>query len=104
VLTRGATRGMPEDTSAAKVLGTLLGILRFHLIVTVDLIVTERGITHATDALFHKQCRAPFAHQARTIRGGRRQAHVGALTGNTGSRGHIVSSAVDGASAKAGGT
>jgi hypothetical protein len=31
---------MPEDTSAAKVLGTLLGILRFHLIVTVDLIVT----------------------------------------------------------------
>jgi len=86
----------------AAVLGTLLGVLRVPLLVTGELLVTERGLTDATDAGLHKLDGAPLTHQARTIRGGRRQAHVGALTGDTGSRGHLVSSAVDGASAQAG--
>ena len=84
-----------SDRSAAGALGTLLGILGFHLLVTIALLVTERRLTHATDASLHELEGAPLTDEARTIRGDRRQADMRALTGDTGSRGPIISSAVD---------
>jgi hypothetical protein len=80
----------------------LLGVLGFHLLVTVELLVTEWSLTHATDAGFQKLEGAPLTDETRTIRGGRRQADMRALTGDTGSRGHIISTAVDSTSAQAG--
>jgi hypothetical protein len=63
---------------------------------------TEQSLTHATVAGLHKLESAPLTDETRTIRGGRRQADMRALTGDTGSRGHLISTAVDSTSAQAG--
>jgi len=94
---KGSGRGYPIGA-----LGTLLSVLGFHLLVTVELLVTEWRLTHATDAGLQKLEGAPLTDEARTLRGGRRQADMRALTGNTGSRGHLISSAVESTSAQAG--